>query len=1025
MLTKLGKYEIHSELGSGAMGVVYKAEDPRLGRLVALKTTNAEVAGNPNLLKRFYREAQAAAQLTHPNIVTIYEIDEASGVPFIAMEFLEGENLQKIISDRRELAILEKLQIIIDACKGLEYAHRHGVVHRDVKPGNIVVSSTGQVKIVDFGIARVGVSSMTRTGDVLGTVMYMSPEQVQGQAVDARSDVFSLGVVLYELLTARLPFPGEDVPEILSKILNDPPEPITKYIPQCPPQLQQIIERALAKDREERYQSAEEMALELRRIADGVRRKTLDVYMDQGKHSLDAGDFAVAKEAFQKVLEIDSTHELAQSLLAEVRERLQARQRAQRLESSIRLAKEALQAEQYDEAVGQLEEALRLEPKHAEAAKLKKFAVEQRERSEKIRSHLERAEKLASEAKFPQAKAELEAVLAIDPRNSTALMMMDSVAKEFAEQERLRQVRQILDNARAQLAEKNFEKALELLAGARELDALNLEVESLIRLVQSSREKEERRKLLAGRLAEIEHNLSQGRLNLALEASEQAVREFPDESQVLKLHATVLRRAEAERKRSYVDEQLQAARDFVQKNEFSSALAVLERATREVPDDSRLSSYLQTVRESQEQSAREALRREALGRANDQLRGQDFGAAIETLEKGLSETGQSAELVDLLQFVRERQAEKQKQERTRDILSRAQSHLRELQFDEAIQILERAQEGAKSTEIETVLADAREQQENFVRRRKEIVAGALQLLQSGEAAKAIALFDRAPKAYFKDEDFQRAYSQCRQSLDRVNSIRAAAEQIKKYMDAEDLESAESLVEQALRLYTDDPSLLALRERVQKEAARLQQERWSKLLEEAQVALGQMEFGRATELLNSEEWKNASPEIGARVKSLLEEVERRKHEAGVPRLELGAPAKRRKAAAKTARASVPTSATPRWIAFALLLVVVALVVAGVGAWYMKSRNVTGFVELTATPWGQVTNVADEKGNHLKMAGETPIQMALAPGHYVIELSNGQSSCKVEATVEHGKVSAYNCTFPGVTIDDLVQKLLAQY
>jgi eukaryotic-like serine/threonine-protein kinase len=217
MLSKIGKYEITGELGSGAMGVVYRAEDPRLGRPVALKTTNAEVASNPNLLKRFYREAQAAAKLTHPNIVTIYEIDEANGVPFIAMEFLEGDNLQKVIADRLALPILRKLQIIIDTCKGLDYAHQHGVVHRDIKPGNIVVLKNGQVKIVDFGIARVGVSSMTRTGVVLGTVMYMSPEQVQGQTVDPRSDVFSLGVVLYELLRTRHRSPVRTFPPFCSK----------------------------------------------------------------------------------------------------------------------------------------------------------------------------------------------------------------------------------------------------------------------------------------------------------------------------------------------------------------------------------------------------------------------------------------------------------------------------------------------------------------------------------------------------------------------------------------------------------------------------------------------------------------------------------------------------------------------------------------------------------------------------------------------------------------------------------------
>src|SRR6202162_3227090 len=346
MLSKLGKYEIRSELGSGAMGIVYLAEDPKLGRPVALKTTTAEVAGNPDLLKRFYREAQAAAKLCHPNIVTIYEIDEANGIPFIAMEFLEGVNLQKFVSERREFLIPRKLQIIIDVCKGLDYAHQHGVIHRDIKPGNIMLANNGQVKIVDFGIARVGVSSMTHTGVVLGTVMYMSPEQVQGQTVDNRSDLFSLGVVLYELLTYQSPFPGDDVPSILFKILNEPPEPVIKYFRECPPQLEQIVGRALAKDRENRYQTAEDMAFDLQRLADSLRRSTVSAYLERGQRSFQAGEFTIAKESLQKVLEIDSSHELAQSLLTEVRERIQSRQRAQKIEENLNRAREAQEAEQ-------------------------------------------------------------------------------------------------------------------------------------------------------------------------------------------------------------------------------------------------------------------------------------------------------------------------------------------------------------------------------------------------------------------------------------------------------------------------------------------------------------------------------------------------------------------------------------------------------------------------------------------------------------------------------------------------------
>src|SRR5208282_2246326 len=287
--------------------------------------------------------------------------------------------------------------------------------------------------------------------------------------VDARSDVFSLGVVLYELLTYQTPFPGEDVPSILLKIINEPPEPITKYIPKCPAQLEKIVERSLAKDREERYQSASDMAFDLLRVVDGLRHDTLDVYLQQGQRLLREGDFTLAKESLQKALEIDSTHQVAQSLLAQVRDGIQARQRAEKIQSSLRGAKEALQVEQYDDAIALADEALRLDPRQEEAQKYKQRAVEQRDRAEKIRQHLERAH--------------------------------------------------------IHLAEKQFATALELLDQARELDPINVEVEALTRLVRSSADKDERRKLLLKRLADIEESLNNGKLDSALAAIEQAQQE--------------------------------------------------------------------------------------------------------------------------------------------------------------------------------------------------------------------------------------------------------------------------------------------------------------------------------------------------------------------------------------------------------------------------------------------------------------------------------------------------------------------
>jgi serine/threonine protein kinase len=260
---QISRYEILSEIGRGAMGVVFKAHDPLIGRLIALKTITASVADDPGLLERFHREAKAAGALQHPNIVTIYEMGEADGVPFIAMEYLEGESLDALISRRAPVPLTQKVAYLVETCRALQYAHRRGVIHRDIKPANIVVTLEGMVKVVDFGIARLAATPKTQTGTLLGTLAYMSPQQLRGNRADARSDIWSVGVVLYELLTGRRPFQGENAALMMS-ILQSEPVPLRQLLRECPHQLETISRRTLAKDEHGRYQSMEELLLELK-----------------------------------------------------------------------------------------------------------------------------------------------------------------------------------------------------------------------------------------------------------------------------------------------------------------------------------------------------------------------------------------------------------------------------------------------------------------------------------------------------------------------------------------------------------------------------------------------------------------------------------------------------------------------------------------------------------------------------------------------------------------------------------------
>jgi tRNA A-37 threonylcarbamoyl transferase component Bud32 len=264
----LGRYEILEELGRGAMGIVYKGRDPKLGRLTAIKTIrftdDFDEDQVEKIKEQFYREAEVVAKLSHPNIVTIYDVGEDLELSYLAMEYLEGESLEKYAERGSLLAIRKCLDVVAQVCDALDYAHGRGIVHRDVKPANIMILKNGLVKVTDFGIARATATSKTRTGVIKGTPYYMSPEQISGMRVDGRSDIFSLGVVFYQLLSGELPFGGENLAAIMYQITSVAHDSPTKYNPKIYKAAVAILDRALEKKLEKRYQNAKQMGDHLR-----------------------------------------------------------------------------------------------------------------------------------------------------------------------------------------------------------------------------------------------------------------------------------------------------------------------------------------------------------------------------------------------------------------------------------------------------------------------------------------------------------------------------------------------------------------------------------------------------------------------------------------------------------------------------------------------------------------------------------------------------------------------------------------
>ena len=468
---KIGKYEVVDLLGKGGMGVVYKATDPLLGRLVAIKMmTTVDYVDNPDLLQRFYREAQSTGNLHHRNIVTVYELGDQDGSPYLVMEYLEGESLDAMISSRRPFTLLDKISLIIEVCDGLAYAHQKSVVHRDIKPGNIMVLKDSGVKIVDFGIAHIGNRTVTRTGQLLGSLPYMSPEQISGRQVDARTDIFSLGVVLYQLLTHSLPFEGDTPAATLLKIIHDAPRPLADFLDSFPPELEEILLRALAKSREERYTSVQDLAFELVQVRERIQQEVIDELLHQAESLLAGQDLGRAKEQLQQVLKIDRHNPRAVELLRTTQQRIQQQEVGEQVRQLKGQAEEAYQRDQFALALELIQRAINLHSTDPDLQRLRVNVQHAKTRADELQRAMERAEGAYQKGELDSAKQAIEEALALAPDDVHAKSLYRAIQRDWTQREQRRQVHSLIEEARKEVAARQFTLALDVLRKAEEID---------------------------------------------------------------------------------------------------------------------------------------------------------------------------------------------------------------------------------------------------------------------------------------------------------------------------------------------------------------------------------------------------------------------------------------------------------------------------------------------------------------------------------------------------------------------------
>ena len=457
--TRIGNYDIVDVIGRGGMGTVFRGTDPRIGRQVAIKMLTA-AADDPDLLIRFYREAKYTGSLHHQNIVTVYELGHQEGVPYLVMEFLEGVSLESVIATKRAMSVADKLNIILQVCNGLSYAHKRELVHRDIKPANIMILDDGTAKIVDFGIALLGGSRLTRTGHVVGSLNYMSPEQLSGnQDVDLRTDVYSTAVVLFQMLTGVLPFEGATTAATLKKIMQDPPPPLNTFLADSPdPELEAALNKALAKKREERYPSAEEFALDIARVHQRYEKKMLADLLGHAAESMRRNDFPNARQQVLHVLKVSPQDNEAAALLRRIKQAQEQHQREQQVVQIQMKAEEAIRRNQLDDALHFIEQGMQLDPQSAIFQGLQDAVQHSRAQQAKYQESLNRAREALKAGVLDAAKRAAEEAHQILPEEPEAMTLIAQISARL--EKRLRDQRAAEQQKRFALLVNSVEKAM-------------------------------------------------------------------------------------------------------------------------------------------------------------------------------------------------------------------------------------------------------------------------------------------------------------------------------------------------------------------------------------------------------------------------------------------------------------------------------------------------------------------------------------------------------------------------------------
>jgi eukaryotic-like serine/threonine-protein kinase len=849
-LEKLGKYLILGELGRGAGGVVYRARDPVLNRLVALKTITTGLAEFPDLLERFYQEAQSAGGLQHPNIVTIYDLGDEQGVPYIAMELLEGESFDQLIARRASVPVPLKLNYALQACRALDYAHKRGIIHRDIKPDNVMLTKDGTVKVVDFGIARVLETSKTQTGMLLGTFAYMSPEQYHGEHADARSDIWSFGILLFELLAYQRPFKGPTPAALMHSICQQELPSLAELAPACPAALENVIQRILRKSAEERYQTMEELLLDLDPICKSLQSESVVALVGRARELSGQSDYSQSRDILRQALQIDPSNTQARNLLDKVNAELRRLLIRPKLQQQVEKGYAFLSAGKTQEAKAEAETVLQLDSSFEPGQELLKLVQQKINLARQVAEWMEAAKQRLAQGILEEAEELLSKVLEVEPTNPRATALQQQVGSEKAERQKRLRLFEKMQQARGLWTQQNYSECIQLLTElrnefpdedeiprlmetAREDQAIQLRLQGLAdaRSVLANRRYEECKSLLAELLKQfpgdneilklqkkaLDEQTKEKRLQALAEARSllaarrydectsllnSILKEFPGDKEFVQLQVNV----REDQKKQRMLEALREARDLLAAKQYDESIARLTSLQAEFPGEDDILRLLETARGDQAEQERQ----EGVANARKLLAGRDHEGCNLLLGDLLNRFPKDAEIVGLLEVVRKDQAD----QRRLQSLKEAGGLLGARKYEECVALLAILKGlHPNDSDIDKLMQTALGEQAEQTKLKS--LTEARSMLASRKYEESISLLAKIQSDYPEDNDIAKLLETAREGRAEEQKQQQLAE-ARKHLAAKRFEDAIGLIDTVCNAHPNDSGVFKLRSLVLQE-----------------------------------------------------------------------------------------------------------------------------------------------------------------------------------------------------------------